>query len=346
MKLSVFSARKFDQEFLGPLFKSKFPDDEIIYHNFSLSEETASLAQDSQAVCVFVNDKLDSAVLHVLHGYGVRAILLRCAGFNNVDLETAHRLGMFVANVPAYSPEAVAEFAVALIQTLNRNTHRAYNRVREGNFSLEGFLGRTLHGKTVGIVGVGKIGLAFAKIMNGFGCHILAYDPYASKDFEKYGKLVSLDELLEKSHIVSLHCPLTPQTKHIINSETLAKFRKGALLVNTSRGELIDTTAAINALKKKQLDGLAIDVYEAESGLFYNDHSLELIEDDELMRLMTFPNVLVCGHQAFFTHEALTEIAEATISNLADFTNNRPCKNDLLQKMEKAPGPALEPVRI
>ncbi|KAI1349979.1 hypothetical protein F5Y01DRAFT_167618 [Xylaria sp. FL0043] len=352
MKLAVFSAKPYDKVFLSraaevdPDVGSKV---ELVFHDFSLNLETVPLAQGAGAVCVFVNDTLTKDVLEALHALGVRAVLLRCAGYNNVDLQAASDLGLFVANVPAYSPEAVAEFAVALVQTLNRNTHRAYNRVREGNFALDGLLGRTLCGKTVGIVGTGKIGVAFARIMQGFGCEVLAYDPFPSPEFEKHGKYTTLADLLSRADVVSLHCPLLPSTRHIINETTLGEMKEGAMLVNTSRGGLIDTKAVIAALKKRQLGGLALDVYEHESKLFYNDHSGTIIEDDDLMRLTTFHNVLVCGHQAFFTEEALGEIAGATLRNLADFVHGRGCKNSLVQS---SPEPTLRarsdtiPIRI
>ncbi|KAK3393337.1 hypothetical protein B0H63DRAFT_15730 [Podospora didyma] len=342
MKLAVFSAKPYDKLFLtrvqtaadeGATTSSGQVHHhvELIFHEFSLSLDTVALAKGADAVCVFVNDVLDEHVLTELHTLGVHAVLLRCAGYNNVDLKAADRLGLFVANVPSYSPEAVAEFAMALLQTLNRNTHRAYNRVREGNFSLDGLLGKTMRGKTVGIVGTGKIGIALARILNGFGCRMLAYDPYPNSLFETYGEFVPLEALLEQSDFVSLHCPLTDGTRHIINEKTLQQMKKGAMLVNTSRGGLIHTKSVIAALKSRHLGGLALDVYEAEGQLFYADHSDEIIEDDELMRLMTFPNVLVCGHQAFFTEEALTEIAECTLRNMDDFIRRNPCKNSLVE---------------
>ncbi len=343
MKLAVFSSKPYDRQYLGachaarvrlpsPSPSSSASALELVFHDFPLSTDTVALANGADAVCVFVNDALGQPVLEGLHAAGVRAVLLRCAGFNNVDLLAAERLGLFVANVPSYSPEAVAEFALALLQTLNRNTHRAYNRVREGNFNLDGLLGRTLHGKTVGVVGVGRIGLALARILKGFGCRLLAYDPYPSEAFAQYGDYVALDELLSRCDFVSLHCPLMDSTRHIINEESLEKMKKGAILLNTSRGGLIDTKAVIAALKSKHLGGLALDVYESEGTLFYNDHSGDIIEDDELMRLMTFPNVIVCGHQAFFTEEALTEIAECTLQNMDDFMRRLPCKNSLVRE--------------
>lgn len=264
----------------------------------------------------------------------------------HVDLASAEKLGLFVANVPAYSPEAVAEFAVALVQTLNRGTHRAYNRVREGNFNIEGLLGTTLHGQTVGIVGVGRIGLAAARIFHGFGCRLLAHDPFAGDEFRAYGTLVDLDTLLRESQIVSLHCPLTEGTRHLINETTLERMRPGAMLVNTSRGGLIDSAAVIQALKSQRLGGLALDVYEAEGELFYNDHSWEIIHDDLLMRLMTFPNVLICGHQGVFTREALTEIASVTLDNLSDFVEGRSCANSLVAEGHLLARKDTAPVRL
>ncbi|KAI4869201.1 D-isomer specific 2-hydroxyacid dehydrogenase [Hypoxylon rubiginosum] len=334
MQLVVFSAKPYDKKYLTSARAAELDSAagiDIVYHEFPLSLDTVALAAGASAVCAFVNDALDARVLASLRAGGVRAVLLRCAGFNNVDLEAASRLGLFVANVPSYSPEAVAEFAVALLQTLNRKTHRAYNRTREANFSLDGLLGRTLHGKTVGLVGTGRIGVAFARIMSGFGCRLLAYDPFESDEFKQYGEYTDLDSLLPQSDFVSLHCPLTDATRHVVNADTLSKMKPGAVLVNTSRGGLVDTRAVIAALKSRHLGGLALDVYEGEGALFYNDHSGHIVDDDELMRLTTFHNVLLCGHQAFFTEEALREIADGTIGNLCDFLHHRPCKYALVQ---------------
>ncbi|ORY57457.1 D-isomer specific 2-hydroxyacid dehydrogenase [Pseudomassariella vexata] len=334
MKLAVFSAKPYDRLYLTTDHAAeleKSADIEIAYYESALTVKTVPLAQHAEAVCVFVNDVLNADVLEALAESGVRAVLLRCAGYNNVDLKAAERLGIFVANVPSYSPEAVAEFAVALIQTLNRNTHRAYNRVREGNFNLDGLLGKTLHGKTVGIIGTGRIGVALARIMVGFGCKLLAYDPFEIDEITRLGEYTDLDTLLQQSDIVSLHCPLMESTKHIINEKSLSKMKPGAMLINTSRGGLLNTKAVIAALKTKHLGGVALDVYEGEGALFYNDHSGDIIDDDELMRLTTFHNVLVCGHQAFFTEEALTEIGSCTIRNLADFIHGRECKYALVQ---------------
>lgn len=329
MKTAVFSARPYDRHFLEAANQQGGTAEafEFEYFDVGLELATTALARGCQAVCVFVNDRLDASVLEALHALGVRAVLLRCAGFNNVDIAAAQRLGLFVARVPAYSPEAVAEHTLALIMTLNRQTHRAYNRVREGNFMLDGLLGRTLHGKTAGIVGTGKIGLATARILKGMGCTVLGFDPYPSADFGAIGESVELDELLTRSDIVSLHCPLTPDTHHLINEESLARMKAGSMLVNTSRGGLVNTDAVIRALKSRQLGHLAIDVYEQESALFFQDLSGEIIDDDTFQRLMTFPNVLVTGHQGFFTVEALQEISSITLRNLADFAGGGDCAN-------------------
>lgn len=347
MKLAVFSTKPYDKRYIeaarsaaaaraatAPATRSASSDLEIIYHEFPLEEDTVVLAQGADAICAFVNDSLTGPVVEALAKQGVKAILLRCAGFNHVDLVAAEKAGIMVANVPSYSPEAVAEFAVALIQTLNRNTHRAYNRAREGNFALDGLLGRTLHGKTVGFIGTGKIGIATARIMKGFGCRILAYDPYPSPAFEGIGEYKSLDEVLPVSDIVSLHCPLMDSTRQIINEEAIGKMKPGALLINTSRGGLVDTRAVIRALKTQQLGGVALDVYEGEGSLFYDDHSGEIIHDDVLMRLMTFHNAIVTGHQAFFTAEALSEIADCTLRNIDEFVVTGTCANSLTKDLK------------
>lgn len=329
MKMVIFSARPYDRRFLEEALasSSNAATCEFVYIEAGLSPETAALAQGFGAVCVFVNDQLDAPTLETLHSLGVRAVLLRCAGFNNVDMAAATRLGFFVARVPAYSPEAVAEHALALIMTLNRQTHRAYNRVREGNFMLDGLLGVTLHGKTAGIVGTGRIGMATARILRGLGCDVLGCDPVPAPGFEAIGRMVPLDVLLAQSDIVSLHCPLTEATRHMIDARSLASMKPGAMLVNTSRGALVDTDAVIGALKSRQLGHLAIDVYEQESELFFQDHSGQIIDDDVFQRLMTFPNVLVTGHQGFFTVEALREISAITLDNLHHFVARTPCPN-------------------
>lgn len=329
MRTKVFSACPYDKRFLDEALHRQAGEanGDFVYFDAMLGPNTVALAKGSKAVCVFVNDRLDAGTLQALHDLGVRAVLLRCAGFNNVDVAAATLLGLFVARVPAYSPEAVAEHTLALIMTLNRHTHRAYNRVREGNFMLEGLLGFTLHGKTVGVVGTGRIGLATARILKGMGCHVLGCDPVPSPAFAGLGRMVSLDVLLAESDIVSLHCPLTEATRHMIQATSLAQMKPGAMLVNTSRGALVDTRAVIDALKSRQLGHLAIDVYEQESELFFQDHSGEIIDDDIFQRLMTFPNVLVTGHQGFFTAEAMREIAEVTCGNLRCFIDGTPCDN-------------------
>lgn len=334
MKIAVFSAQSYDRRFFDEANYSAFAQHgfELIYHVSLLSRDTAPLAQGCEAVCVFVNDVVDAPVLEALHEHGVRAVLLRCAGFNNVDLGTAERLGFFVARVAAYAPEAVAEFTIALILTLNRHTHQAYNRVREGNFSLDGLLGFTMHGKTVGVIGTGKIGLAVARILKGFGCRLLAYDLMATPEFKELGgEYVDLEHLLEQSDIVTLHCPLTDATRHLINQSSLNRMKHGAMLVNSSRGGLIDTSAVIAALKFRKLGALALDVYERENSLFYLNRSSEIIDDDVFERLMTFPNVIVSGHQGFFTVEALREISVTTLRNMEHFVNGTWGSNTLVK---------------
>ncbi|MFC5473738.1 2-hydroxyacid dehydrogenase [Paraherbaspirillum soli] len=329
MKIAIFSAQSYDRHFLEEALSRHYGDGsvELMYHTESLTRQSVALAQDCCAVCVFVNDVLDAPVLEALASLGVRAVLMRCAGFNNLDVAVAAHLGMFVARVPSYSPEAVAEHTLALILTLNRHTHRAYARVREGNFALDGLLGSTLHGKTVGLIGIGKIGLAVARIFNGFGCRVLGYDPITSTEFAQLGTMTALPDLLAESDIVSLHCPLLESTHYIIDNAALERMKPGAMLVNTSRGALLNTGAVIGALKSRKLGALAIDVYEQESELFFQDHSADIITDDVFQRLITFPNVLVTGHQGFFTVEALREIAETTFSNLACFLAGSSCAN-------------------
>ncbi len=288
------------------------------FHEFRLTSETAASVNGAQAVCVFVNDRLDAPCLKQLHDAGIRLVALRCAGFNNVDLAAAKSLGLAVTRVPAYSPHAVAEHTVALLLALNRKIHRAYNRVREHNFSLSGLVGFDLHGKTVGVVGTGRIGRITAQIFRGFGTEVLAYDPYPAPEWAAAlgVRYTDFQTLLANSHIVSLHLPLTAQSRHLLNAETFARMKPGAYLVNTSRGKLVDTTALIEALKSGRIGGVALDVYEEEEGIFFEDHSGEILQDDELSRLLTFPNVLITAHQAFLTHEALSEISRVTTANL------------------------------
>ncbi|MFN7171219.1 MAG: 2-hydroxyacid dehydrogenase [Fimbriimonadaceae bacterium] len=317
MKVAVFSTKPYDRHFLEKA--NQEAGHQFSYFEPRLSSETVSLGFGYEAICCFVNDTLHQEVLHSLHHHGLRYIALRCAGFNNLDTKAAKQLGIKVARVPAYSPYAVAEHAMALILTLNRKTHRAYNRVRDGNFSIDGLLGFDLHGKTVCCVGTGKIGTVFCKILQGFGCRILAVDPYPSDGLSSVVEYTSLEEALPASDVVALHCPLTTDTFHMINDERLARMKPGAMLVNTSRGGLVDTRAVIKSLKSGHLGSLAIDVYEEEENLFFEDHSAHIITDDTFSRLLTFPNVLITSHQAFFTDEAMRNIASVTVQNLTAF---------------------------
>lgn len=326
MKVAVFNTKPYDQHFLEQANQQHHH--ELKFLNPCLDLATVSLAEGCEAVCIFVNDRLERETLQTLAQQGTRLIALRCAGYNNVDLNAAKELNIDVVRVPAYSPYAVAEHAIALILTLNRKIHRAYNRVREGNFALNGLLGFDLHGRTVGIIGTGKIGRIAGQILHGFGCRILAYDLYPHEEFaQKYGEYVPLKKLLRQSDIISLHCPLTPDTHHLINDRTISQMKPGVMLVNTSRGGLIDTKAVIRGLKSKQIGHLALDVYEEENQIFFEDLSGEIIEDDVFERLLTFPNVIITGHQAFFTIDALKNIAETTLSNITAIANNQSCPN-------------------
>ncbi|MDX1530791.1 MAG: 2-hydroxyacid dehydrogenase [Rhodothermales bacterium] len=318
MDVAVFSTKPYDRRFLDAA--NADGDHAFAYFEPRLTPETAALAGGSRGVCAFVNDVLDRDVLERLADGGTEAVVLRSAGFNNVDLVAAEDLGLAVGRVPAYSPHAVAEHTLALLLALDRRLHRAYNRVREGNFALDGLLGFDLHGRTVGVVGTGKIGAVVVKILGGFGCRVLTYDPYPNEEVEALGATyVALEGLLAAADVVTLHCPLTPETHHLIDADALAQMRPGAVLVNTSRGALVDTPAVIEALKSGHLGALAIDVYEEEADLFFEDLSDTVLRDDVFARLLTFPNVLVTGHQAFFTEEALTNIAETTVANLTAF---------------------------
>jgi D-lactate dehydrogenase len=320
MKVLFFSAKPYDITLFNQHNKSYGFDLEYLETHLGPHIVNA-VPDDTFAVCVFVNDKLTTEVLEVLAAKRVKVIALRCAGFNNVHLEAAKKLGIRVCRVPAYSPEAVAEHAVAMLLTLNRKTHKAYNRVREQNFSLNGLLGFNLHGKTVGVIGTGKIGKAFCRIMLGFGCHVLAHDLVADEGLMKAGvEYCSFNELLTKADIISLHCPLTTENRFMINQDTLKLMKQGTSLINTSRGLLIDTHAVVNALKTGQLAYLGIDVYEQEERLFFKDLSDSIIEDDIIQRLISFPNVLVTGHQAFFTEEALSQIAETTFMSISQLS--------------------------
>jgi D-lactate dehydrogenase len=327
MRVVVFSTKPHDRAFLTEANAGRH---ELVFLEPRLALETAALAAGAQAVCLFVHDHADEPILAALAGMGVRHIALRCAGFNNIDLAAAARHGIAVARVPAYSPHGVAEHAVALLMTLNRRVHRAYTRVRDGNFSLDGLLGFDMHGKTVGVVGTGKIGVCFAAIMRGFGCKVLAHDVAQNPEALALGvEYCALERLFAESHVISLHCPLTPQTRHLINAHALVRMQRGVFIINTGRGPLIDTAAVIRALKSGKIGALAIDVYEEEEGVFYEDLSGGILADDQLARLLTFPNVLVTSHQAFFTREAILAIAKTTIGNLDDFAAGRACPNAL-----------------
>lgn len=318
MRVAVFSTQAHDRRFLD--LANAPGRHELAYFGVPLDLSTTGAAEGAEAVCVFVNDRLDAPVLERLARLGVRLVVLRSAGFNHVDLHAAAALGLVVARVPAYSPHAVAEHTVALLLTLNRKIHRAHARVREGNFALDGLMGFDLFGRTVGVVGTGQIGACFARIMAGFGCRLLGFDPSPDAACVDLGmRYTELPELLAASDIVSLHCPLTPATHHLIGTTTLAAMKPGAMLLNTSRGAVIDTQAVVAALKSGRLGSLGIDVYEEEADLFFRDLSAEVIHDDVFARLLTFPNVVVTGHQAFFTEEALTGIAQTTLANLDAF---------------------------
>lgn len=321
MRVAVFSSKPYDREFLD--LANQRHGHELSYFDVRLASQTAALADGFRAVCAFVNDCLDAQVLEQLAAGGTRLLALRSAGFNHVDLEAAARLGMTVARVPAYSPHAVAEHAVALVLGLNRMTHRAYNRVREGNFALDGLLGFDLHGKTVGVIGTGKIGLIFAQIMHGFGCRVLASDPQPSEEAPPWLEYVALEQLFGESDIISLHCPLTPQTDHLIDAAAIARMKPGVMLINTGRGRVVDTRAVIAGLKSGRIGRLGLDVYEEEEHLFFQDLSQGVIDDDLFMRLTTFHNVLITGHQAFFTREALENIAETTLANISAFDSGK-----------------------
>ena len=317
MRVTVFSTKSYDRQFLDLANKGRY---QLTYLESRLTRQTVSSAAGADAICAFVNDELDEQVLAQLQSLGIRLVALRCAGFNNVDLQAAARADVVIARVPEYSPYSVAEHAVALMLALNRKIHRAYARVREGNFALEGLLGFDLHGKPVGIIGTGKIGATVARIMSGFGCRILAVDPYPNDDCRRMGvSYVDLPTLLAESDIVTVHCPLTPETHHLINAATLSHVRPGTMFINTSRGAVIETRATIAGLKSGQIGALGLDVYEEEAALFFQDLSGTVIQDDVFARLLTFPNVLITGHQGFFTSDALTGIAETTIANISAF---------------------------
>lgn len=322
MKVAIFSTKHYDRQFLDEA--NAGTPHQFTYFEPRLTRETAALAKGFDAACVFVNDILDAEVLRKLADGGVRLVALRCAGFNNVDLEAARALKIPVARVPAYSPHAVAEHTVALMLALNRKTHRAFSRVREGNFSLEGLLGFDMNGRTVGIIGTGKIGFFVAQIMKGFGCRVVAHDIFPNDECKKLGvEYMAVHRLLACADIVTLHCPLTPDTRHMIDQKAVGLMKDGVMLINTGRGALVDARALVQGLKSGKIGHLGLDVYEEEAGLFFENLSDQVIQDDVFTRLLTFPNVIITGHQAFFTREAMRNIAETTLGNLTAFERKK-----------------------
>ncbi|WP_207430643.1 2-hydroxyacid dehydrogenase [Sabulibacter ruber] len=328
MNITFFNSKVYDKQFFTEANQAH--GHRLEFLEVSLNENTCVLARGATAVCAFVNDTLNAPVLRGLAEAGVQLVALRCAGYNNVDLAVAAQQELRVVRVPAYSPYAVAEHTLALILALNRKTHRAYNRVREGNFALTGLMGFDLNGKTVGLIGLGHIGLITARILKGFGCRVLGFDVQANPEAEALGvEFTSLENLYSGSDIISLHCPLTPQTHHLINDASIAQMKDGVMLINTSRGGLIDTQAVITGLKTEKIKYLGIDVYEEEGNLFFEDLSGKVIQDDVFMRLLSFNNVLITGHQAFFTAEALHSIAQVTLQNITDFEQGQPLINEV-----------------
>lgn len=328
MKVAVFSTKPYDEHFLKEANSSHEHD--FTFFEPRLTPATAPLAHKYDAVCAFVNDQLNATTLEILAASGVRCIALRCAGFNNVDLQTAQELELTILRVPAYSPHAVAEHAVGLMLALNRHIHRAYNRVREANFSLSGLLGFDMHGKTAGIIGTGKIGVLVIRLLRAFGMKVVAFDPYPNEAATEAGaEYVALDDLFSQADVISLHCPLTRDTMHLINEANIAKMKHQAMLINTSRGKLVDSRAVIQGLKTGQIGYLGLDVYEEEEETFFQDHSLGGLQDDTLARLITFPNVIITGHQAFFTENALKNIAQTTMQNLTAFERGEPLENEV-----------------
>ena len=346
MKVAVFSTKPYDRETLTAANAVAGDPHELTFLEAHLDSGTALLAESATAICPFVNDAVDRSTIAILAAQGIRLVALRGAGFNNVDLDAAEELGIVVARVPAYSPWAVAEHAVTLILALDRKIVRSYARVREGNFALEGLLGFDLHGRTVGLVGVGRIGLVMARIMRGFGSQVIAYDPLPNAELEALGgRHVSLGVLLSSADIISLHCPLTPETRHLIDSASVECMKKGVMLINTSRGAVIDTRAVIDGLKSGKIGYLGLDVYEEEGDLFFEDLSKQVIQDDVFARLLTFPNVLITGHQAFFTAEALQAIAETTIANLTAFETTGKPLHEVTAEKHVCPASPNVPVR-
>ena len=336
MKIAFFSTKHFEKEFF--ISNDQNHRHKITFFETMLNQQTAPLANGFECVCCFVSDQLDLSILQTLKKSGVRLIALRSAGYNNVDLEAAAQLELTIARVPAYSPHAVAEYAAGLLLSLNRKIHKAYARVRDQNFSLEGLMGFDLFGKTIGVIGTGRIGAVFAKIMNGFGCHVIAYDPKQDPALvdQRILTYVSLEELYQQADVISLHVPLFPSTKHMINAAALEHVKKNLILLNTGRGELIDSLALIDALKEGRISGAGLDVYEEEEGIFFKDLSDQVLKDDVLARLMIFPNVLITSHQAFLTREALEKIAAVTLQNISDFESGHELINQVHAKTHLA----------
>ena len=331
MKILFFSSKPYDSLFFEENNKSY--DFELEFWETHLGPHIVDAIKPNvyDAVCVFVNDKLTAPVIAALASKGIKIIALRCAGFNNVDIEAVKAHKLRLCRVPAYSPQAVAEHAIALLLTLNRKTHKAYNRTREQNFSLNGLMGFNLYKKTVGVIGTGKIGAAFCKIMLGFGCKLMAFDPFENQELKSLGvNYLPLDDLIKQADMISLHCPLTEENRYLINASKIAIMKPGVVLINTSRGALIHTKDVIEALKEKKIGGLAIDVYEQEEKLFFKDLSGSIIDDDDIQRLISFSNVLVTGHQAFFTQEALNEIATSTLSSVSALYHQQATSNDTI----------------
>lgn len=328
MRVAVFSTKSYDREYLDKI--NIDGQHNLTYFDASLNSNTTNLTLGFDAVCVFVNDKVDRDTIEKLAENGIKVIALRCAGFNNVDINAAKEKNIIVVRVPAYSPQAVAEHAVALILTLNRKTHKAYNRIRESNFSLDKLIGFNLYQKTVGVIGTGKIGSVFCEIMLGFGCKVIACDIQQSDGLKEKGvQYKTLDEILHNSDIISIHCPLNPGTHHLINAAAFTKIKKGAMIINTSRGAVINTADAIEALKNGTLGYLGIDAYEQEENLFFKDLSESIIQDEVILRLMSFHNVLITSHQGFFTKEAMDQIATITLKNLSDFEKGIKLENEV-----------------
>ncbi len=328
MNIAIYSTKSYDQHSLQQVNQSF--GFSLTFYDFKLDQHTAKNAAGFEAICIFVNDDCNAKVIHELAGLGVRFIALRCAGFDNVDLQAAAEAGIKVVRVPAYSPEAVAEHAVGLMMALNRRIHRAYQRTRDANFSLEGLTGFTMHGKTAGIIGTGKIGLATLRILKGFGMRLLASDPYPSAQaLELQVEYTNIGRLLSESDVISLHCPMTADNHHLLNAAAFSQMKDGVMIINTSRGGLIDSQAAIEALKQQKIGALGMDVYENERDLFFEDKSNDVIQDDVFRRLSSCHNVLFTGHQAFLTHEALGSIAEITLSNLQQLASGEPCNQQV-----------------